>query len=75
MIVSEFSSSSPSNHVRIITEYEVQEIRELCGATSSQFSTFRRILLDRGLVDDTDYGYLKLSLPRFSNFIANMLRW
>lgn len=54
---------------------KVQEIRDSIGCTSSQFSTYRKTLLGKGLVEESDYGYLRLSLPRFCDFIQNMLEW
>lgn len=66
---------------QILTVFEnqntmkVQDIREKAGCTSSQFSTFRKNLIKKGLVDKSEYGFLKLTLPRFSNFVCQKRNW
>lgn len=52
---------------------KVQDLRDRIGCTSSQFSTYRKTLLDKGLVNDSEYGYLRLSLPRFYEFIQGQM--
>lgn len=65
-IISAFKDDSPMR---------VQEIREFVGCTSSQFSSYRKSLLGKGIVVESEYGYLRLALPRFSNFVQNMVQW
>ena len=47
---------------------KVQEIREIVGINSSEFSVYRERLLERGLICSTEYGYVKFTLPRFGEF-------
>lgn len=48
---------------------KVEEIRELTEMTSNTFTTYRKRLIDNGLVDGKQYGFLALKLPRFGEFI------
>ena len=47
---------------------KVQEIREIVGISSSEFSVYRERLLDRGLISGKEYGYVRYTLPRFEQF-------
>lgn len=48
---------------------EVKEIRALLDMNSSKFSVYRERLIDKGLLNGSEYGNVKLTLPRFSEFI------
>jgi hypothetical protein len=48
---------------------KVEEIRDLAGMTSNTFTTYRKRLMDGGIVDGKQYGFLALKLPRFGEFI------
>ena len=48
---------------------KVEDIREACGMTSNNFTKYRSRLLDSGIVDGTQFGYLSIKLPRFEKFI------
>lgn len=48
---------------------KVEEIRELAEMTSNTFTTYRKRLIDSGIVDGKQYGFLSLKLPRFGEFI------
>ena len=45
--------------------FSVKEIRESTGITPQSFSSFRKKLLERGIVTSTGHGLLELALPRF----------
>ncbi len=47
------------------------QIIEGTGLTQSSYSTYRKRLLDKGLIDTSEYGYASLTLPRFDVFIKN----
>ncbi len=48
---------------------KVEEIREMAKITSNTFTTYRTRLIDSGVVDGNQYGFLALKLPRFGHFI------
>ena len=48
---------------------KVEEIRKLTEMTSNTFTTYRKRLIDSGIVDGKQYGFLALKLPRFGEFI------
>jgi hypothetical protein len=52
---------------------KVDEIKKLVNMTSNTFNTYRARLLDSGVVDGKQYGYLSFKLPRFENFIDSRL--
>lgn len=47
---------------------KVEHIREAASMSSNEFSVYRSRLLKRGLVTSDQFGYLKLTLPRFGEF-------
>ena len=47
---------------------KVSEIREILEMESGKFSVYRERLIDKGIVDGKEYGYLKLKLPRFAEY-------
>lgn len=53
---------------------KVEDIREACGMTSNSFTKYRSRLLDSGIVDGKQFGYLSIKLPRFEKFI-DMQMW
>ncbi len=50
---------------------KVEEIRKKADMTSNTFNTYRTRLLDSGIVDGSQYGYLSIRLPRFDKFIES----
>lgn len=48
---------------------KVAKIREAVSMSSGEFSVYRSRLLRMGLVTSERYGYLKLALPRFGEFL------
>ena len=48
-----------------------REVIEATQNTSASFSTYRKRLSDKGLIDTKEYGYLELSLPRYAEFVKN----
>ncbi|MBQ9606778.1 MAG: hypothetical protein IJV16_06340, partial [Lachnospiraceae bacterium] len=48
---------------------KVEDIREAVNMTSETFSSYRKRLLDSGIVDGKTYGYLRFRLPRFENYV------
>ena len=48
---------------------KVEVIRESVNMTSETFSSYRKRLIDNGIVDGKQYGYLRFSLPRFENYV------
>ena len=47
----------------------VEDIRTQVKMTSDSFTTYRKRLIDAGLVDGSQFGYLKFRLPRFEQYI------
>lgn len=37
---------------------------------SSKFSVYRERLIDRGLIDGSEYGHIYFTLPRFDVFVC-----
>ncbi|MDO4179403.1 MAG: AAA family ATPase [Phascolarctobacterium sp.] len=48
---------------------KVEDIRDVLGMASSNFSIYRKRLLKKGIVVATSYGHLEFTLPRFKEFI------
>lgn len=48
---------------------KVDDIRSDLDMTSNTFTTYRKRLIDSGVVNSKQYGYLSFRLPRFENFI------
>lgn len=64
--------------VRLIDEsndpsIKVEDIRKYMGMTSDVFTKYRSRLIDSGIVDGSQYGYLSFKLPRFENYILNII--
>ena len=49
---------------------KTQQIREELEMSSSLFSVYRDKLIRKGLLDISKYGYLRLVLPRFSEYVS-----
>lgn len=47
----------------------VKAVREVLNMTSSEFSVYRERLIDRGLIDGKEYGKVRFTLPRFSEYV------
>jgi hypothetical protein len=48
---------------------KVEDIRKKADMKSNTFNTYRTRLLDSGVVDSKQYGYLSIKLPRFDRYI------
>ena len=48
---------------------KTKDIQTATGNTSSSFSTYRKRLNEKGLIDVSDYGQAKLTLPRFGEIV------
>lgn len=48
---------------------EVKAVREIIGMDSSEFGVYRNRLVDKGLIDGTEYGKVRFVLPRFRDYI------
>ncbi len=48
----------------------VDDVRKKVNMTSDSFTTYRKRLIDSGIIDGKTYGYLKFNLPRFDRFIV-----
>ena len=48
----------------------VEEIRKEMDMSSDTFTTYRKRLIDSGIVNGEKYGYLDLCLPRFGEYIS-----
>lgn len=46
-----------------------KDVQNATGNTSSSFSSYRKRLSEKGLIDTSDYGYVELSLPRFGDVV------
>ena len=46
-----------------------RDVQEASGNTSGSFSTYRKRLSERGLIDTSSYGYIELTLPRFGDVV------
>ncbi len=54
---------------------EVKDIRNILDLQPNQFSPYRKKLIDYGLINDSSYGRIEFSLPRFRNFVLYMEKW
>ena len=48
---------------------KVEDIRNMIKMSSDSFTTYRKRLIESGIVDGSQYGYLKFKLPRFEEYI------
>ncbi len=63
-------SEQDKNVIIAITDSKtpVKEICKKLNMTSSTFSKYRQRLLDRGIIESPQHGYVELVLPRFAEF-------
>ena len=52
-----------------IESFEVKEIREKINMSSSEFSVYRSRLIERGIIDGSEYGKVRFTLPRFKEYV------
>ncbi len=50
---------------------KVESIREMAEMSSNTFTTYRKRLMESGVVNGSQYGYMSLALPRFDKFISD----
>ncbi|MBR1477102.1 MAG: ATP-binding protein [Lachnospiraceae bacterium] len=62
-VMCRISSSSKTELIK------VEDIRNAINMTSDSFTTYRKRLIEAGIVDGRQYGHLKFMLPRFENYI------
>lgn len=48
---------------------KIEDIRAELSITSNTFTTYRKRLVESGVVDGSQYGHMSLKLPRFGEFI------
>lgn len=53
---------------------KVENIRAKLGIDSDKFTVYRSRLLDAGVIDGSQYGYLRFKLPRFEEYIGSLMR-
>lgn len=49
---------------------KIEQIRNTTGMSSDSFTKYRSRLLERGIVDGSQYGHLRFKLPRFEQYIS-----
>ena len=57
------------------TIIKVDAIRNAIGMTSDTFTTYRKRLVEGGLLDGKNYGHLRILLPRFDKYIIMASKW
>ena len=50
-------------------EMKVKDIQNETNHSSGSFSTYRKRLKEKGLIDTSEYGKIKLTLPRFGDVV------
>lgn len=53
-------------------ESSIKEIRQQLNMESNQFSPYREILKENGLIDTNTYGMIFFTLPRFKEFVLHI---
>lgn len=53
---------------------KVESIRDDISMSSENFSTYRKRLIEDGVIEATQYGYLKFRLPGFGRYVRNKFR-
>ena len=66
-IIKELSSQTQGMPVK------VEDVRKKADMNSNNFTTYRTRLLDSGVVDGSQYGYLSIKLPRFDKYIDSKM--
>ena len=51
---------------------KVEEIRRATELSSDSFTTYRKRLMDAGILDGKQYGYLRFRLPEFERYIERL---
>lgn len=69
-----WSELSPNDkwYLSFITQKDsmnVSELLEMTGKKKNEFSQYRARLRDKGIIDVSNYGLIKITLPRFSEFV------
>jgi len=54
---------------------KVEDIRDVLEMTSDTFATYRKRLVESGIVEGKVYGHLRMLLPRFEKFLSFRVRW
>lgn len=68
-------SELPSKERKVISgiaridSNDVKEIREEIAMSSSEFSVYRSRLIERGIIDGSEYGKVRFTLPRFKEYV------
>lgn len=57
------------NEIAVSGESKVKNIREKLDMKSELFSVYRDRLKRKGVIDTAQYGYIKMALPRFAEFV------
>lgn len=57
------------------TIIKVDAIRNAIGMTSDTFTTYRKRLVEGGLLDGKNYGHLRILLPRFDKYLIMASKW
>ena len=72
-IWSELSQKDKSvlNAVSQVDSGKIEEIRNLLGMQTNEFNPYRKRLINRGLLDGKERGYVKLVLPMFAEYIRD----
>ena len=50
---------------------KIEEIRALMGIETNEFNPYRKRLINRGLINGSERGYVKLVLPMFREYIRD----
>ena len=72
-IWSELSQKDKSvlNAVSRVDSGKIEEIRNLLDMQTNEFNPYRKRLINRGLLDGKERGYVKLVLPMFAEYIRD----
>ncbi len=57
------------------TLIKVDSIRSAIDMTSDTFTTYRKRLVEAGILDGKTYGHLRMLLPRFEKYVGMASRW
>lgn len=52
-----------------VTKIKIEELRNVLGDSSNTFNTYRKRLIEKGIIDGTQHGYVELVLPGFERFV------
>ena len=51
---------------------KIEEIRKYMNIESNEFNPYRKRLIDKGLIDGSEHGYVHFILPMFREFVIDM---